>query len=114
MPGVPFVLPHRDTVAIFRQQGGLIGGVAVGALPAGGLHKVSAQSNFSQVERAGSHLAAGEVGLTRMNRRSVDFFGSLVAAVVHEVRCFLKRVVAGNIDAVRVHLRGSTSHPVRQ
>ena len=114
MPGVPFVFPNRNAVTVFRQQSGLVGGVAVGPFPTGGFHEVGPQLYLAQIEGAGSHLATGHVGLAGMHRRRVDFLGGFVAAVVHVVRGFLQRIVAGDVDAVGVHFRRTMGHPVRQ
>ena len=83
------MFPYWNAVAVFRQQSGLVGGVAVSPLPAGGFHEVGTQLDFPQIEGAGSHPATGHVGLAGMHRRGVDFLGGFVAAVVHVVRGFL-------------------------
>ena len=58
MAVVPFVLAHRHAVAVFLQQM-LVGGIAVGALPAAQLHEIAAEFLLALVERRAADVAAG-------------------------------------------------------
>ena len=84
MAVVPLVLAHRHAVAVFLQQV-LVGGVAVGALPAAELHEVAAEFLLALPERRAADVAAAGEGLARMHRRVVDLLRRLGAAVLDEL-----------------------------
>ena len=69
---VPLSFSHWHLIAILREQGFLIRGVSVRALPAGDLHEVTAQCNFTFVEWANTHAARCREWLTRVYRRCVN------------------------------------------
>ncbi len=68
MAVVPFVLAHRNAVAVFLQQM-LVGGVAMGALPAAQLHEIAAEFLLALVEGRAPDVAARGIGLARMHGR---------------------------------------------
>ena len=68
MAVVPLVLAHRHAVAVFLQQV-LVGGVAMGALPAAEFHEIAAEFLLALVEGRAPDVAAGGIGLARMDRR---------------------------------------------
>ena len=100
MAVVPLVLAHRHAVAVFLQQV-LVGGIAVRALPAAQLHEIAAQLLLALVERRAADVAAGRVGLARMDRRIVDLLRSLAAAALDERLLHLVRIEARVVDAWR-------------
>ena len=81
MAVVPLVLAHRNAVAVLGQQM-LVGGVAVRALPAAELHEIAAERLLPLVEGRAADVAAGGVGLARMDRGIVDLLRRLAAAAL--------------------------------
>ena len=94
---VPLVLAHRDAVAVLLQQV-LVGGIAMGALPAAELHEVAAEFLLALVERRAADAAAAGVGLARMHGGIVDLLRRLGAAPLDELLLELVRIEAGVVD----------------
>ena len=111
MAVVPLVLAHRHAVAVFLQQV-LVGGVAVGALPAAELHEVAAELLLALVERRALDVAAGGVGFARMDGGIVDLLRRLAAAAFDEGLLQLVRIEAGVVDLGVVDLGAAVGHPV--
>src|SRR6185312_5205138 len=110
---IPFIASRRYTVTVRLQQA-LVGTIAMGALPAGGLHEVAAQLLLAWPERTAAQIATGDIRLTRVHGRVVDFLRRLEAAAEDVARCLLHRIEAGDVDAARVPFGAARGHPVGQ
>ena len=111
--GIPFGGALRDSFQIGGQTR-FVGGIAVGALPAGGLHEVAPQLLLPRPEGAAPEVAAAGERLPGVYRRVVDLLGDLPAASMDVVRGLLHRIEASDIDAAGVHVGPAPGDPVGQ
>ena len=108
---VPFVGAHRHAVAVFFEEM-LVGGIAVGALPAAEFHEVAAEFLLALVEGRALDVAPGAIGLARMDGRVVDLLRRLAATAGDEVFRQLMRIEARIVDRGVVNLGAPVRHPV--
>ena len=111
MAVVPFVLAHRHAVAVLLQEM-LVGGVAMRALPAAEFHEIAAELLLALVEGRAADVAAGRIGLARMDGRIVDLLRRLAAAPLDEFFLHLVRIEARIVDLRVVDLGAAVRHPV--
>ena len=114
MAVIPLCFAAWHLIAIFGQQRGFIGSIAIRTFPSGYFHKVATERHFSLVKRTGAKLTRCRVRLTRMHCGSVDLLRDLIGAVTDKLIGKLDRIVPRRINTMRIHISPSVGHPVGQ